>query len=85
MDRRQQIMERIRSLIPDSADPDIAFQEESVLTDFGVNSFHLIAILFELKREYGLSDEWIPSRMPSTVGELVALVECGLSQSGDTP
>jgi acyl carrier protein len=86
MDRRQQIMERVQSLIPHSAAPEIEFRDESALSDFGVNSFHLIAILFELKKEYGLGDEWsLPSRMPTTVGELVALVECGLPQTGDAP
>jgi len=79
-------MERVRRLISDLAAPEIALQEESLLSDFGVNSFHLIAILFELKREYGLGDEWsLPSRMPGTVSELVALVECGLPQTGDGP
>lgn len=83
MNRRQQIIERVRSLIPNSAAPETAMQEESVLSELGVNSFHLIAMLFELKKEYGLGDEWsLPSRMPSTVCELVTLVECGLSRAG---
>ena len=75
-----QIVERIRNQLPSGASGEVEIMEESALTDLGVNSLHLITALLELQREYGPSDDWFAQVcMPSTVGELVTLVERGLS------
>ena len=80
MDRqRQEILEQVLRQLPSGATPDLKVGEESSLAELGLTSLHLITTLLELQRQFGLSEEWCaPVRMPSTVGELVTLVECGL-------
>ena len=79
MDRRRQIIERLRNQLPFGIGTDIEIHEEAPLVDLGLNSLHLVTTLLELQREYGLGDEWFAEvAMPCTVGELVTLVERGL-------
>jgi len=81
MERRQQIIEGIRTRLPFGTDSEIELREDSALADVGLNSLHLITVLLELQREYRLGDDWwTQGGMPNTVGELVNLVERGLSQ-----
>jgi hypothetical protein len=82
MEGRRQIIERVRNLLPSGVGHQLDMSEESVLSDLGLNSLHLITALLELQREYNLSDEWCTrAPMPCTVGELVTLVERGLSRT----
>jgi hypothetical protein len=80
MDRRREIIDRLRNQLPVGVGADIEIHEELSLVDLGLNSLHLITTLLELQREYGLGDEWFAdARAPCTVAELVSLVESGLT------
>jgi len=80
MSNRAQIVTRIRAALPFGTDNDVKLTDESVLADLGVSSVHLITMLLTLHREYGLDlAQMTHDQMPSTVGELVALVERGAS------
>jgi acyl carrier protein len=73
---REDIISRIKAALPSGTDPHFEVLEESALSDLGVSSIHLITMLLTLRREYGLDiDQVTYARMPSTVGELVSLVE----------
>ena len=80
MSSREDIIARIRSALPFGADTNVKLADELVLADLGVTSVHLITMLLTLQREYGLDlAQMTYAGMPSTVGELVTLVERGAS------
>jgi len=85
MDRHQEIVARITGFISAITETDAELPPDSPFSELGLNSFHLIATLLELKSEYGLGDEWeLPARMPDTVSELASLIELALPP-GRTP
>jgi acyl carrier protein len=80
METRENIIARIRNHLPFGSDPDCAVREESVLADLGVNSLHLITMLLTLQQEYSFDvDRAAQSGLPTTVGELVTLIEHGMA------
>jgi acyl carrier protein len=79
-DTRDDIITRIRANLPFGADSNSEVREESLLADIGVNSLHLITMLLVLQQEYSLDvDQVTPTDMPTTVGDLVTLVERGMA------
>lgn len=83
---RQEIINRIRTHLPFGADPNCDISEDSVLADLGVDSLHLITLMLTLQEEFSFNtDSAGRSGLPTTVGDLVALVESGLDEKPTVP
>jgi acyl carrier protein len=77
---RLSILASIRAKLPFGADGNGNIREESVLAELGVNSLHLITLMLALRREYSLDMNGMTQHgLPTTVGDLVTLVEHGTS------
>lgn len=76
MDGQAAMLDRILNHLPIGQRSRNVVTEETTLAEFGVASLHLISLLLELQREFGLdSDALMEADMPTTVGELVALIQ----------
>ena len=76
MDTREQFFTRLRSYLPFGKDGALNVTEDSVLSDLGVNSLHLITLLLELQHEYPFDvDQATQNGMPTTVGDLMLIVQ----------
>jgi acyl carrier protein len=75
-ERRQAIMASIKASLPFGSDPHCNIDAGTVLADLGVNSLHVITLLLSLQQEYSWDvDQMERLEMPTTVGDLVRLVE----------
>jgi acyl carrier protein len=80
---RDAIIARISATLPFGADPS-ELEEDRLLSDLGVTSLHLITLLMTLQQDYSLDvDQMIQAGMPTTVRELVTLIEQG-ARAGTT-
>ena len=76
METTQMIIGRIRKYLPGGADPTLEVREETLLSDLGVQSLHLISLVLRLQEEHALDISEIDHLgMPVTVGDLVKLIE----------
>ncbi len=56
--------------------------EDSVLADLGLTSLHLLTLMLELQRRYGLDMEKLAADgLPVTMKDLVDMLEAGQSAS----
>jgi acyl carrier protein len=89
MDSRSEIFDRILDHLPIDARSRHAVTEDATLAQYGVASLHLITLLLELQREFELGGESLADAdMPTTVGELVSLIQgtrAKLSASAGSP
>jgi hypothetical protein len=77
---RANIMAQIRDHLPFGADSRCKFTEESMLSDLGISSSHLLALLLSLQRAHELDVDRISmSTMPITVGDLITVVQRGMA------
>jgi acyl carrier protein len=75
---KQDVINRIKTHLPFGADPNCDVREDSVLSDLGVDSLHLITLMLTLQEEFDFDPEGAGrSGLPTTIGDLVALVEGG--------
>lgn len=73
---REEIVAKIRAILPFGTDPHATICEETLLADLGVRSMHLISMVLSLQSEYSLDvDRLTRSGMPITIGQLVTLVK----------
>jgi acyl carrier protein len=80
METRRQVLDRIRGQFPFGLDPAIEVQEDSVLADLGLTSLHLLTLVLELQRQYGLDMEKLAAAgLPVTMKDLVDMLEAGQS------
>jgi len=85
MDSRTAILGRILDHLPIDPKSRNLVTEEAALAEYGVASLHLITLLLNLQREFGLGgDTFMDVDMPSTVGELVSLIQDALRRAGAT-
>ena len=81
LETRQRIINRIKTHLPFGADANCDIREDSVLADLGVDSLHLITLMLTLQEEFSFdTDSAEQSGLPTTIGDLVALVESGLGE-----
>ena len=72
---KESILKLIKSNLPFGSDLQGQVREDSLLTDLGVDSLHLITMLLVLQHEYSVDMESMTETgMPATVADLVALV-----------
>lgn len=82
MHSRSAILDRILEHLPQDHRSRSIVTEDANLAEYGVASLHLITLLLELQREFGLrSDALADADMPATVGELVSLIQTNLHRS----
>ena len=75
METRKQALERIREQFPFGLDPAMQVDEDSVLADLGLTSLHLLTLMLELQRQYGLDMEKLAEAgMPVTMKDLVDML-----------
>jgi len=78
MEAQESILATVKTHLRTSSDSDVAIGMNSVLSDLGVTSLHLITLILELQREYELNIDYMTAcGMPTTVGDLVAAVQRG--------
>ena len=83
MDQREELTNRMKTFMRQMTSSDTEITEETKLSELGMTSFHIIAMIFDLKQEYGKSvEESLTSHMPDTFGEVVARVWDSVSRSG---
>lgn len=83
---RQEVINRIKTHLPFGADPHCDLREDSVLSDLGVDSLHLITLMLTLQEEFDFdTDSAGRSGLPTTIGDLVALVESGRREGSSIP
>ncbi|HEY6927491.1 MAG TPA: phosphopantetheine-binding protein [Steroidobacteraceae bacterium] len=81
METRKQVLDRIRAQFPFGLDPAMEVNESSVLADLGLTSLHLLTLMLELQRQYGLDMEALAAAgLPVTMKDLVDMLEA--RQSG---
>jgi acyl carrier protein len=74
MKTRQEILAEIRRHFP--GDVGLELNETVDLAELGITSLHLITLVLTLQKQYGIAvDHLVESGMPTTVGEVVNLVE----------
>jgi acyl carrier protein len=70
------ILAKIQSILPFGTTQCAAISNETVLAELGVTSMHLISMILALQAEYSLDIERLTEcGMPTTVGQLISLVE----------
>jgi|KBSMisStaDraftv2_1062788.scaffolds.fasta_scaffold186152_2 acyl carrier protein len=75
METRKQVLERIRGQFPFGLDPAMEVDEDAVLADLGLTSLHLLTLMLELQRQYGLDVEKLAEAgMPVTMKDLVDML-----------
>ena len=80
METRKQMHDRIRGQFPFGLDPAMAVNEDSVLADLGLTSLHLLTLMLDLQRQYGLDMEKLAAAgLPVTMKDLVDMLEAGQS------
>jgi len=78
MESQESILATVKTHLLFSGDPDVLIGMDSVLSDLGVTSLHLITIILELQREYKLDINCMTADgMPTTVRDLVAVIQRG--------
>jgi phosphopantetheine binding protein len=78
METRDRAISRIRAHLPSGNDPGCDLREDTVLSDLGVTSLHLITLLTSIQREYHLSSDVVMSGgFPRTVGDILEIIERG--------
>jgi acyl carrier protein len=78
METRKQVLDRIRGQFPFGLDPSMQVDEDSVLADLGLTSLHLLTLMLELQRQYGLDMERLAEAgLPVTMKDLVDMLEAG--------
>jgi acyl carrier protein len=83
MDRREELSSRMKTFLRQMTSSDTEITEETKLSELGMTSFHIIAMIFDLKQEYGQCvEESLSSHMPNTFGEVIARVWDSVSRSG---
>jgi acyl carrier protein len=76
METRQQVLDRIRRELPFGLDPAMEVNEDSVLADLGLTSLHLLTLMLELQRQYGLDmDKLAAAGLPVTMKDLVDMLD----------
>jgi acyl carrier protein len=76
METRKQALDRIREQLPFGLDPAMQVDEDSVLADLGLTSLHLLTLVLELQRQYGLDMEKLAAAgLPVTMKDLVDMLE----------
>jgi acyl carrier protein len=76
METRQQVLDRIRRELPFGLDPAMEVSEDSVLADLGLTSLHLLTLMLELQRQYGLDMEKLAAAgLPVTMKDLVDMLD----------
>jgi acyl carrier protein len=76
METRQQVLDRIRRELPFGLDPAMEVNEDSVLADLGLTSLHLLTLMLELQRQYGLDMEKLAAAgLPVTMKDLVDMFD----------
>jgi acyl carrier protein len=80
MQTRKQVLDRIRGQFPFGLDPTMEVNEDSVLAELGLTSLHLLTLVLELQRQYGLDMEKLAvAGLPVTMRDLVDMLEAGHS------
>lgn len=80
METRQQVLDRIRRQFPFGLDPAMEVREDSVLADLGLTSLHLLTLMLDLQRQYGLDMEKLAEAgLPVTMKDLVDMLDAGQS------
>jgi acyl carrier protein len=75
-DIRKSIIAGISEKLPFGAVSDAGIGDDTNLSEIGVTSLHLITIIVALQREYSFDIASLTqSGMPTTVGDLVTLIE----------
>lgn len=76
METRKQVLDRIREQFPFGLDPAMQVDEDSVLADLGLTSLHLLTLVLELQRQYGLDMEKLAAAgLPVTMKDLVDMLD----------
>jgi acyl carrier protein len=76
METRKQVLDRIREQLPFGLDPAMQVGEDSVLADLGLTSLHLLTLVLELQRRYGLDMEKLAAAgLPVTMKDLVDMLD----------
>ncbi|MCR9245408.1 MAG: phosphopantetheine-binding protein [bacterium] len=75
---RQEILERIRSVVSESATIDIdlgAVSEDTTIADLGFDSLAVLDLLFDLEQEFGIQITAEEIQRIVTVGELITFLQ----------
>jgi acyl carrier protein len=82
---KQSVLALIREHLPFGTAVQEDIQEDSQLSELGLDSLHLITMLLMLQREYQIDMCSIAERgMPTTVSELLAVIQCSTLHTGPT-
>ena len=80
METRKQVLDRIRGQFPFGLDPAMEVHEDSLLAELGLTSLHLLTLMLELQRQYGLDmDKLAAAGLPVTMKDLVDMLDAGQS------
>jgi len=72
---RNRMLDRIRRHFPFGIDQSVDMNEDSLLSDLGVTSIHLLTLVTSLEREYDFDlDQLADMGMPTTIGDLVTMM-----------
>jgi hypothetical protein len=77
METRDRAISRIRANLPFGNDPGCDLREDTVLSDLGVTSLHLVTMLTSIQREYRLTSAAVMGGgFPRTIGDILKIIEC---------